>query len=216
MAITLSTGTQLAVATTYGSAVNITAITNAVEAVATLGAGHSVVVGDFLEINSGWDLLNGRIVRAKTVVTNDVTFEGINTTSTANFPPGSGIGTLRRITAWTSITQIQNVSTSGGDQQYADITTIVDRTQKQIPTTRSPQEVSVTVFDDPALSWYAPVMALSDASTPGAMRMVFPNGSRLVANGYWSLQKMPAIAPNAPLTAAISFSALAEPNRYAT
>lgn len=216
MAITLSTGTQVAVASTYGSAVNITAITNAAEAVATLAAGHGVVVGDFLEITSGWDLLSGRIVRAKTVSTNDVTLEGINTTSTANYPAGSGTGTLRRITAWTSVTQVQSISTSGGDQQFADITTIVDRTQKQIPTTRSPQEISLTVFDDPALSWYAPVMSLSDSSTPGAMRLVFPNGSRLVANGYWSLQKTPAVSPNAPLTAAISFSSLAEPTRYAT
>ena len=84
MAITISTGTVAAIASTYGSAVNMTAITNASEAVATLAAAHGVVVGDFLEVTSGWGRLDKRIVRAKTVATNDVTFEGINTTSTTN------------------------------------------------------------------------------------------------------------------------------------
>lgn len=216
MAFTLATGTQVAIASTYGVAVNMTALTNAAEAVATLGAGHGVIVGDILEVTSGWDLLTGRLVRAKTVVTNDITFELINTVSTTNYPAGAGVGTIRRITAWTPITQIQGLGTSGGDQSFADITTITDRTQKQIPTTRSPQQIDITVFDDPALAWYATVMTASDTSTPTGMRIVFPNNSRLLANGYFSLQKTPTVAANAPLTAAIGFSSLADPMRYAT
>lgn len=216
MAITLATGTQVAIASTYGTAVAMSAITNAAEAVATLGAAHGVIVGDFLEVTSGWDLLTGRLVRVKTVAVNDVTFEDINTTSTTNYPAGTGTGTIRRITAWTSITQIQGLSTSGGDQAFADITTITDRTQKQIPTTRSPQQIDMTVFDDPALSWYDVVSAASDASVATGLRIVFPNASRLVANGYFSLQKTPTVASNAPLTAAIGFSSLADPVRYAT
>ena len=216
MAITLATGTQVAIASTYGTAVVMSALTNATEAVATLAVGHSVIVGDFLEITSGWDLLNGKIVRVKTVVTNDVTFEAINTVSTTNYPAGTGTGTIRRISAWTSITQIQSLSTSGGDQSFADITTITDRTQKQIPTTRSPQQIDMTVFDDPSLGWYATVTTASDSSVATAMRIVFPNASRLVANGYFSLQKTPTVASNAPLTAAIGFSTVAEPVRYAS
>lgn len=216
MAITLATGTQVAIASTYGTASNVTAATNAAECVITVGAGHGIVVGDFVEFTSGWDLATGRIFRVKTVVTNDVTLEGFNTTSTTNFPAGSGTGTVRRITAWTQITQVQNVGTGGGDQQYADITSISDRIQKQIPTTRRPLEITLTVFDDPALGWYAPVQVASDTSTPAAVRFIFPNNSRLVANAYWSLQKVPSINANAPLTSAISLSTLAEPTRYAS
>ena len=119
MAITISTGTTVAIATTYGSAVTMSAITNATEAVATLAAGHGVVVGDILEVTSGWDLLNGRLVRAKTVATNDVTFESINTTSASSYPAGTGTGSIRRITAWTSVSQVQSVDTGGGEQQFA-------------------------------------------------------------------------------------------------
>lgn len=216
MAITIATGTQVAIATTYGSAVTMSAITNATEAVATLAAGHGVVVGDFLEVTSGWDLLNGRIVRAKTVVTNNITFEEINTSSTANYPAGSGIGTIRRITAWTSVTQVQGVDTGGGDQNYADITTITDRTQKQVPTTRNAQTIDLTVFDDPSLTYYAAAVSAAESSSTIGLRLIFPNSSRIVVNSYISVQKMPTVAVNQPLTARLSFSAYAEPTRYAT
>jgi hypothetical protein len=216
MAITLATGTQLAIATTYAASSNMTAITNATEAVATLAAAHGVVVGDFLEVTSGWDLLNSRIVRAKTVATNDVTFEGINTSSTSNYPAGTGTGTIRRITAWTSITQVQSFDTSGGDLNFADITTIVDKTQKQVPTTRSAQTLSMTVFDDTALAGQIAVQAASDANAATGFRIVFPNASRMVINGYYSIGASPNVAVNAPLTNTISFSAVAQATRYAT
>lgn len=216
MAITLATGTLVAIASTYGTAVNMTAITNASSAVATLASGHSVVVGDFLEVTSGWDRLNGRIVRVSAVATNDITFEGINTTSTSLYPAGTGTGTIRRITAWTNLSQItSDLGVSGGDQQFADITTLSDRTQKRIPTVRSAVGVTLPFFDDPSLSWYSTVQTASETATATAVRMIFPNNSRLVANAYWSLQTVPVIE-DSTLRGSISLSFLADPTRYAT
>lgn len=216
MAITLATGTQLAIASTYGPAVNMTAISNASEAVAGLAAGHAVVAGEFVELTSGWDLLNGRITRVKTVVSNDITLEGINTTSTTNYPTGTGTGTIRRITAWTTIAQVQSFDTAGGDLNFADITTITDKTQKQIPTTRSAQTFNLTIFDDAATAGQIAVQAASDLSTPAAFRIVFANASRMVINGYWSIGASPKVAVNAPLTNDIAFTAVALATRYAT
>lgn len=216
MAITLATGTQVAIASTYGTGFTISAITNANPAVATLSASHGIVPGDFIEITSGWDLLTSRVVRVSIVSTNDVTLEGINTLDTDRYPAGIGIGTGREISAWTSITQIQGIDTSGGDINFADITTIADRTQKQVPTTRSAQAINFTVFDDPALSWYSVAAAASDATALTGLRIIFPNGSRLLANGYYSLQKTPTVASNTPLSAQLSFSTAAEPVRYST
>lgn len=216
MAVTLATGTLVAIASTYGTGFTISAISNANPAVATLSASHGVVVGDFIEITSGWDLLNGKVVRVSAVSTNDVTLESINTSSTSLYPAGSGTGTGREITAWTTITQIQSISTSGGEQNYADITTIADRTQKQIPTTRGAQTIDMTVMDDPTLSYYSVVQTAADTSSLTALRIVFPNASRLLANGYFSLQKTPNVNINAPLTASINFSSAADPVRYST
>lgn len=214
MAITLSTGTSVSIAKAYGSSVTMSAITNATEAVATLSAGHSVLVGDYLEITSGWDLLDKRVVRVKTVATNDVTLEGVNTSNTTKYPAGAGIGSIRRITSWSQLSQLKDLSASGGDQQFADITSISDRTTKQVPTVRSAVTMTIGVFDDPNLAWYADVTAASDASTPYGLLMVFPNGSRLAANAYWSLQKVPGISKNEALTTQISLSYAADPIRY--
>lgn len=216
MAITLSTGVAVAIAKTYGNAVTMSVITNAAEAVATLAAGHNVVAGDFLEINSGWGLLDKRVVRVKTVSTNDVTLEGINTADTTKYPAGSGTGTIRRITAWTALSQIKGISASGGDLSFADVTAIDDVVAKQIPTIRSAVSMNLDVYDDPTLGWYADVEKASDARAPYGLRMSFPNGSKLVANAYWSLQKVPAVNINEAMTSQVSLSFAAEPNRYAT
>lgn len=216
MSITLATGTQVAVASTYGTDFTISAISNANPAVATLSASHGVIVGDFIEISSGWDLLNKRVVRVSAVSTNDVTLEGINTSDTNNYPAGSGTGTGREITAWTSVTQIQSIASSGGELSFADITTITDKTAKQVPTVRSAQQLDLTFFDDPTLSWYSVAQTASDANAITAMRIIFPNSSRFLINGYLSLQKSPAINVNAPLTAQLTMSAVADPVRYST
>lgn len=216
MAITLSTGLTASVAKTYGTSVSMTALTNATEAVATLGAGHSVVVGDYLEVTSGWGRLDKRVVRVKTVVTNDVTFEKIDTSSTAKYPSGAGTGSIRRITAWTQLTQVKALSASGGEQQFADTTAIDDVVARQVPTIRNAVNMTMDVYDDPTLAWYADVTVADEARSPYGLLMSFPNGSKLVANAYWSLQKVPTMAQNEALMSQITLSYAAEPVRYAS
>jgi hypothetical protein len=216
MSITLTTGTILAIASTYGASVNMSALTNATEAVATLAAAHGVVVGDYLEVTSGWGRLDKRIVRAKTVVTNDVTFELINTVSTTTYPAGTGVGSIRRITAWTNLSQVKDLSVSGGDMQFADITAIDDVVSKQAPTIRSPVSMSLTTFDDPTLGWYTTVTSADDSRTPTGLKMSMPNGSKLVANAYWSVQRVPMVATNDALKTSIALTYASEPVRYPT
>jgi hypothetical protein len=216
MSVTLTTGTVVAIASTYGASVNMTAISNAAEAVATLAASHGVVVGDYLEVTSGWGRLNNRIVRAKTVATNDVTFESINTSSTTNFPAGTGTGSIRRITAWTNLSQIQTISSSGGELQFADITSIEDNVQKQAPTVRGAVSVNLTYFDDESLSWVTAVNTADAAHTPYAVRFTFPNSAKAVANAYWAKSNTPSINANSALTNTIGLTYAAEPVRYAT
>lgn len=216
MSKTLATRTAFYIAKTYAAAVSMTALSNAAEAVATLAAGHGVVVGDYLEVTSGWGKLNRRIIRAKTVVTNDVTFEGFNSTSTANFPAGAGVGSIRRITAWDRLSQVSDIGTSGGEQQYEDATDFDNDVEEKIPTIRSAISQSLQVFDDPALPWYGTVAAASDAVTPVGYRMDLPSGSKLVANAYWSLQKEPNVQKNKVITSKIDLSFAAPSMRYAT
>ena len=194
MAITLAVGTTVSIASTYGTAKTMSAITNATEAVATLEASHGVIVGDLVELTSGWQRGTNRIIRAKTVATNDVTLEGFNTSSTTNYPAGSGTGSVREITAWTQVTQLtREINFSGGAQQFADITTLDDVIDQQIPTRRSPITISLPVFFDGSLSYVSVVRTAAETATLTAVRFSFPNGAKLYGNAYWSYQEVPTI-----------------------
>ena len=216
MSVTLAIGTQIQIASGYGSSKTMSAISNASAAVATLESLHGVSGGDYVELTSGWGRLNGRVVRALSVSTNDVTLEGIDTSSTSRYPAGTGTGSVREISGWTTVSQItRNIQVSGGGQQFADISDLEDVLDKRIPTTRSPIDVSLPLYFDPTLSWWATVLAASEAATPYAVRMLFPNGAKLVANPYWSLQEVPTIE-DSTLRGRIDLSFSAAPKTYST
>jgi hypothetical protein len=214
MSITLAIGTTVSIAETYGAARTMSVVTNANPAVATLEAAHGVVVGDFVHVASGWDLLDNRLVRVSAVATNDVTLEGIDTTDTDLYPPGSGVGSVREVTAWTEITQItRNFQVAGGEQQYADISTLKNRDDKRMPTNRTPVDVTLPVYDDPSLAWYATVNEADAIETGG--RFVYPNGSRTVFTGYWTVGQV-ATVEDSTLRNAVNCSFAARPVRYAS
>jgi hypothetical protein len=216
MGVKVGTGAILAIASTYGTTVAMSAITNATEAVATLAASHGVVVGDYLEITSGWGDLNGKIVRAKIVSTNDVTLETINTTSTTNYPTGTGTGSIRRITAWTNLSQIKSLEMSGGDLNTTDISGLSDKNDISIPTSRSAVQLKVTVFEDPTLTWYATVQSADTGRVPVGFRMTDTLGIKTLANAYWAIAQVPVYSRNEAVTRSIDLTFSAAPVIYTT
>lgn len=215
MGKTLSTRTKFQIAKTYGPSVAMSAITNAAQAVATLASGHGVQVGDLLEITSGWGNLNNRIVRAGAVTGDAVTLEKFDSTNLSKYPAGAGIGSVRRILAWDQLSQVKNVSTSGGEQQWADATSFDDDVEIKMPTIKSGRTMTLEFFDDPTLPWYATVMAASDSTVETGLLILPPNGGKIVANATWSLLKEPNIAKNEVITSTINLSFAAESMRYA-
>lgn len=216
MAITLSTGSTVSVAKTYAAALSFSAATNGSPCELTV-SGSTITPGDYVEVNSGWGLLDKRIVRCGTGTNaTTIVLEGIDTTSTSKYPAGAGVGTVRKISAWTQITQVRSISTFGGEQQFADVTGIVDVVSRQMPTVRSAVNMTLEVFDDPTLSWYADVLVADEARTPYGFLMTSTNGAKTLANAYWGLQRVPTIQLNEALTTQISLSYAAEPVRYAS
>jgi len=221
MAITLSTGATVSVAKTYSPTLGSpgvanTALTNANPCVVS-SAGHTLSVGDYVQMSSGWGLLDQRVVRVQAVsVGVSFTLEGVDTSDTSKYPVGTGTGSHREITAWSQLSQVKSVSASGGAQQFADITSIADTVIRQIPTVKDAVNMTIDVFDDPTLAWYADVVAADTARTPYGLLMTFPNGSKLVANSYWSIMKVPTMETNQALMSQITLSYAAEPLRYAT
>lgn len=219
MSVTLSTGTSVYIASTLGAAKSFSSISNATEAVASFSSDPSLTTGDIMVVTSGWGRLNDRVVRVKSTSGSGpylVTFEDVDTSDTDRYPAGSGTGSVQEVTAWTEITQIKSIGSSGGDQQFADITSLSDVVAKQVPTIRSAVSMDLEVFDDPTLAYYDVVTAASDSSSPVALKMAFANSSYLYANAYWSVQKVPGIATNEALTSKITLSYAADPIRYAS
>jgi len=113
-------GTITSVATVLATAKTISAITNAAEAVASSTA-HGYSVGDVLLIYSGWGRLNFRAARVKTVTTDSFTLEGIDTSNTELFTPGSGAGSARKVTTMVDLDRTMNHSSSGGDAKTVNV-----------------------------------------------------------------------------------------------
>lgn len=214
MSIQLTVGTSISIGSTYATAVTFTSISNASEAVITVS--NTLANGDIIEITSGWSLLDARVVRVKAATASQFTLEGVDTADTTKYPAGSGGGSFRKITAFTQLSQLtRDINVAGGDQQYADVTTLDDRTQRQIPTTRTPVTLGLNTFFDPALGWVAPVRSASDASRATAVRLAFPGGSKTYGNAYWSLADIPTIQDDT-LRIGINLAFASLPITYAT
>jgi len=94
MAVSLPNGFTIALATAYGAAKTVTAVTNANPGVATTSIAHGVTTGAFVEVTSGWQKLNSRIVRLAAAAGSAASYEGIDTSAVANYPIGTGIGSF--------------------------------------------------------------------------------------------------------------------------
>lgn len=214
MSISLPNGALVAIASGYGASVDMTALTNANPAVATLEASHGVVAGDFLEVTSGWSRLTNKIVKAGTVSTNDVPLLGIDSLLTSIYPAGGGIGSVRKISGWTQLSQILSSSSSGGEQQFLEYQFLEGDAQQRIPTFKSAAGLTFSVADDPTQPGYVLASTANDDRLPRAVRITLPGGSVILYNAYISLNKTPSLTVNELMAVEVTLSLLAEVVRY--
>ena len=119
MAVKLPNGATVHIATALAAEKKVTVATNAAECVLTV-TGHGFANGDLVLFKSGWGKLNERVFQIGDVKTDTFKLTGIDTSNADEFPAGSGIGAVQKITDWVQVSQIVEFSTSGGEQQYVD------------------------------------------------------------------------------------------------
>lgn len=214
MAVSLPNGVILSLATGYANSKTITAITNANPAVAS-SAAHGLANGALVELKSGWQKLNERIVRVADATAGTFTLEGMNTLSPIQFPAGTGGGSIREITAFTQITQVLESTTSGGEMQFATFSFLENDFESQIPTQASAQSLEINIADDPTLPGYKALQAAAELREVRALRVAFPNGSVLLYNGYVSFNETPTMTKGEVMGVRATFSLLSRPVRYA-
>lgn len=212
MAVQIPNGAQFSVASTIAAPVNVTAATNASPCVLT--ATNTYIIGDFVEYISGWSLATNRVYRVSAVSGTSVTLEGLDTTSTANYPVGGGVGTVRKITTWTQILQILDASVSGGDIQTGSYQFLENTFENEFTTVASAAALEFRIGDDTSLGGYQAyrTVALTRAQTP--MRVVLPNGGILLYTGIASLNENPSLSVNEIMSVNARFSIAGRVNRY--
>jgi hypothetical protein len=215
-AVSLPNGSLVHLASGYGAWKNMTALTNANPAVATLEAGHGIATGDIMEVDSGWSRLKDKIVRAGTVTTNDVELEGIDTTLTSIYAAGGGTGRVREITGWTQLQQILSSSSTGGEQQFTEYQFLEGDGQRRIPTTKTAAGWTLNIADDPTLAGYILAKSANDDRLQRAVRITLPSGALIYFNAYVSLSNVPSLTVNELMAVQVTMSFLNETVRYAS
>jgi len=216
MAVSLPNGGTFAIASAYVASVVISDISNANPAVITTSTAHGLVVGDIIEVSSGWSKLNGKVVRVASAPTaTTATLEGINTSSTSLYPAGGGAGSLREVSTFVQLSQILGTSTQGGEQQFATYQFLEADQESQIPTSKSAQSVTLTIADDPTLPGYIVAKAANDDRAVRAVRFRLANGSTIYYNGYVSINETPTTTANEVMSVQATISLAGTPTRYA-
>ncbi|POQ05545.1 phage tail protein [Pseudomonas syringae] len=213
MGFRLPNGATLQIASAYGAAIPVTALSNANPAVATAAA-HGLADGDIIAVTSGWTRLNDRAARVDNSLSGTFALEKINTLNVQPYPAGSGAGSVREVTAFVEISQITDVGTSGGDQQFTTFGFLADDDDRQLPTSKNPISMSFTVADDPDLPYVAVVEEADEDKQPRVLRLNLPGGSVILYSAYVSITATPTLSRNNVMSRTITISLAGRSTRY--
>jgi hypothetical protein len=213
MAYTLPNGSTVHIGSAYGSDLTVTAATNANPCVMTSTA-HGLSNGDFVVTTSGWTRTTDRVFRVANVTANTFELEGHDTSDTSVYAAGSGIGSAKEVTTWTQLSQVLNITSQGGEQQYATYQPLEGDREVRIPTIKSGGGLDMEVGDDPTLAGFVAAMAANDDREARAVRITAANSSKSLFYSYIAADKVPQMNVNQVMTARISLSHLGEATRY--
>lgn len=189
-------GSIIALGTTLATAKTITAITNANPGVASSVA-HGYSAGDILLLSMP-SRLDQRVVRvlSNASPTDLFNLEGIDTTSTTLYPTGFGVGTAQKATAFVSLSQVTDLQTQGGVQQFYQWTYLEDGRQRQRPTFKNARALTAVLDYDPTQPWYAALVAADLSNTVYPLRITLPSGTIIYYSVYVSFSGEPTFTIN--------------------
>lgn len=208
------TGTLFSVATTFGSAITVTAVSNATEAVCT-ATSHGLTNGDVVEVTSGWGRLNKRIAEVEVVDANSFKLSNINTSSTSHFPAGSGTGSVREVTAWAQLSKVMNPSTSGGDPKTVTYKFLESDVEYSINDGFTATSLSMELDDDDTTAGYTALRTLTDNQTDTALKILARSGSRVYLPCTLALNDVPNLQDGQINRIKVSFNGNNRHTRYA-
>lgn len=196
------------------SALTISGITKANPAVVTY-TGTDPSNGDYVVFTvQGMRELHNRIGRVANVNAGSNTFEieGVNSSAYGTFTSGS----CQVVTLGTSLGTILGVTSSGGDPEFDDQTTVHDDIRIQAPTLNSPFQISMESIWDPADAGLIALKAASDTKTTRVVRITFSDGAKMAFVGYVAATLIPTGQAPGKVTTGITFTSTGRPDVWST
>lgn len=178
-------GVRVEVGSTEGSAITVSAITQANPGVATSVAhGLSAKSVAYFTGVAGMVQLDGQAVRFGAVAADTLTLTDINTTSFPAFTAGSVVP----ITAWSTLAKATGWTEGGGEADKLNATTLLDVIRQEVNGLLAAQTVSIPLLAE-SLSSDAMVLVKNAARTQGYLvfRCTWSNGDTVVFRGEPSL-----------------------------
>lgn len=202
----LPNGSQIFVEKMREAEKSATAITNAKDPVFTI-SDNGLAKNDYVIITeSSWSKLQDRVMRVKSVASNNVTLEGVDTTDTNVFPAGA-TAKVAKITAWTEVPCVQDLSQDGGEQQYYTYQCLADDQEKQLPTFKSATSLTYTFAHEYDNAIYDLLRKADHDGSVTALRMYIPKAKEMrLWSGVLSFNDIPKTTVNEMETVSLSVS----------
>ncbi|MBP8293133.1 MAG: hypothetical protein KAX65_10185 [Caldilineaceae bacterium] len=208
------TGTLFSVATVLSSAITVTAISNAADAVCT-ATGHGLTTGDVVQITSGWGRLNKRFFEVETVDANSFKLTNGDTSSTSFFPPGSGAGSAKEVTTWAQLSKVMNPATSGGEPKTVTYKFLESDVEYSINDGFTASSMTLEFDDDDTTAGYTALRGLTDTQSDTCIKQLMRSGSRVYLPCTLALNDIPQLQEGQINRIRAQFNGNARHTRYA-
>lgn len=204
---------QVKVGASHDTALVVSGITKALPGVVSY-TGTDPANGDFMIFPdiAGMVELKNRVFRIAAVDSGANTFEleDEDTTTYSTFISGTAVG----VASFDSMTTVQDITASGGDPQFADVTTIHDQIQRQVPTVFSPSAYTFGCIFDPGDPAMERLVALTKTKTPEAIVFVFSDGTEFAFYAYAAASGAPTGSAQQVVKTNVSLNSQGLPNVY--
>lgn len=196
MAYYFPEGSLLQFSTTLASAVTVSAATNANPCAVTTSTSHGYTTNDEVLFETGWSDINETIFKFTNSTATTGTLQELDTTNTGFFPTGSGTGTLKKISSWTTVPQLLDISTTGGDPRFTPIELLANRNSIQVATGFNATSINFTLADDPTNATVKEMIRISRTLAKCAIKVLVSGSAPMYGYGYLSLSELPQMARN--------------------
>jgi hypothetical protein len=182
-----SVGAAFFVSQTFGAAKSVTIATNANPSVMT-SAAHGFVDGDELLYLGGWELANNSVFKADQLTVDTVSPLRLNSSNTNSYGPGSGLGTLQKVTNWIEIPQVLGFDPSGGKGKFMTFRPVKSQRDYTLPDGFEAVQIGFEIGHDPALPNWQTLLDIGQLQTLVAYKCVI--GSTVTyAYGYFMMNE---------------------------